>query len=99
MPNGALAPGKVLPKFWVPTKGFTEAVGSAGEALAAGAASRPLLSTPATRVTANLATGSVAEPHLGVDVAQERAPIVVRLQRHPAAGQPGTGAPGQRVPA
>jgi hypothetical protein len=28
MPKGALAPGKVLPKFWVPTNGFTRSTGS-----------------------------------------------------------------------
>ena len=31
---------------------------------------------------------AVAEPHLRVVVPQVRAPEVVRLQRHPAAGQP-----------
>lgn len=41
MPNGALAPGKVLPKFSVPTKGWTSEVGSGGGSPAAAAAVAP----------------------------------------------------------
>jgi len=42
MPNGALAPGKVLPKFWVPTNGCTRLTGSSSAARAwAGVAAPP----------------------------------------------------------
>jgi hypothetical protein len=41
MPNGALAPGKVLPKFWVPTNGRTRSTGACSAAAAGLAWSRP----------------------------------------------------------
>src|SRR5690242_4956324 len=66
MPNGALAPGKVLPKFCVPMNGFTSAVrslvGSATAGVAAVPTAVPAASTTPTAAPMNDRILDIVDP-------------------------------------
>src|SRR5437763_16275623 len=62
MPNGAAAPGKVFPKFCVPTNGLTSASGSSTAAAPAGAATSPLAASAASTSVVRLRRAVLMTP-------------------------------------